>query len=310
MTTACGMLGRSIFSVISWKSGSATEVSDTFESFSVIRILSRVQLSQLLGELKVVVIDRDNSLIALIKSATNSIEICKLQFASAQPTLHTLCFLRLPIFKYTNPSSVTVSGMEWTPTLKPQDRTEYQTSRGRPFPFRPYKAGTIGLTFGFRTRDKGVTQYSMFISVEALLSAAHSGVRHVPWDDWGPAGTRILALGNSRPPTSAGPFWITNYAPLVVRDYSSLRAWYVKRKHKSNPSIPSYPSLGPPSTKLLGEHWEGGEIKTHLPFRKFVAGEISFKRVVQVVADREWVVVISRTVRCSTLPYTCEKLTI
>jgi hypothetical protein len=303
MTTTRRMWDRSVLSVISWKAGNATEVSGTFESFSVIQILSRFQLTQLLGELKVVVIDRDNSLIALVKSATNSIEICKLQFASAHPTLHTLCYLRLPIFKYTNPISVTVSGMEWTLTSKPQDRTEYQTSRRRPFPFRPYKAGTIGLTFGFRTGDKGVTRYSMFVSVEALLSAAHSGVRHVHWDDWGPAGTRILPLGNSRPPTSAGPYWITNYAPLVVRDYSSLRAWYMKKKHKSTPSIPSYPSLGPPSTKLLGEHWAGGEIKTHLPFRKFVAGNISFKRVVQVVADREWVVVISRTVRCSILPH-------
>ena len=265
--------------------------------FIVIQILSRVQLSRLLGELRVVVIDRDNSLIALIKSATNSIEICKLHLGSAQPTLQSLCFLRLPIFKFTNPISVTVSGVEWTPTLKPRDLTGFHTSsRSRPFPFRTCRAGTIGLTFGFRNRDEDVAQYSMFVSVEALLSAAHSGVRHVPWDDWGPAGTRILPLGKGIPPTPAGPFWITNYAPLVVRDYSSLRARYIKKKHKSIPSVPSYPSLGPPSTKLLGEHWAGGEIKTHLPFRKFVASDILFKRVLQVVADREWVVVISRTV--------------
>ena len=268
-------------------------------------MLSRVQLSQLLGELRVVVIDRDNSLIALIKSATNSIEICKLQCGSAHPTLHTLCFLRLPIFKFTNPISVTVSGMEWTPTLKPRDLTgSHTSSRKRLFPFRSYKAGTIGLTFGLRTTDKGVTQYSMFVSVEALLSATRSGVRHVHWNDWGPAGTRILPLGKSIPPTSAGPFWITNYAPLVVRDYSSIRALYIKEKRKSSSSILPYPSLGSPSTKLLGEHWAGGEVKTHLPFRKFVASDIFFKRVLQVVADREWVVVISQTVLFSILPLT------
>ena len=271
-------------------------------------MLSRVQLSQLLGELRVVVIDKDNDLIALIKNATNSIEICELQFASALPTLHTLCFLRLPVFKYTNPISITMSGMEWTPTLKPRDEddlTESQTpSRRRPFPFRSYKAGSIGLTFGFRTRDEGTSHYSMLVSVEGLLSAARSGMRHVPWDDWGPAGTRVLPLGKSTPPTSAGPFWITNYAPFVVHDYSSLRVWYIKREHNTIPSTPSYPSLGPPSTKLIGEHWAGGEIETNLPFRKFVASDIFFERVLQVVADRKWVVVISRTVLCSVLPHT------
>ena len=268
-------------------------------------MLNRVQLSQLLGELRVVVIDKDNSLIALIKSATKSIEICKLQFGSAHPTLHTLCFLRLPIFKFTNPISVTVSSMEWTPTLKSQARTEFQTSsRRRPFPFRSYKTSTIGLTFGFRTRDEDFSQYSMFVSVEALLSAARSGVRHVPWDDWGPAGTRILPLGQSSPPTSAGPLWMIDHAPLVVHDYSSLRARYmIKRKRKSSSSIPSYPSLGPPSTKLLGEHWAGGEIETNLPFCKFVASDISFEHVLQVVADREWVVVISQRVLCSIYPH-------
>ena len=234
----------------------------------------------------------------------DSIEICKLQFGSAQPTLHTLCFLRLQMFKSNNPTSITVSGIEWTPTSKPRDLTGFDTSsRSRPFPFRPYKAGTIGLTFGLKTRGKCITRYSMFVSVEALLSAAHSGVRHVPWEDWGPAGTRIL-LTREIPPTSAGPFWITNYAPLVVRDYSSLRTLYMKRKHKCIPTIPSYPALGPASTKLLGEHWAGGEIETSLPFRTLMANDISFKHVLQVVADREWVVVISDRVLCSIFPHT------
>ncbi|KAH8997760.1 hypothetical protein EDB86DRAFT_2828627 [Lactarius hatsudake] len=126
------------------------------------------------------------------------------------------------------------------------------------------------------------------------VSVAHSGVRHVPWADWGPAGTRILPLGNGILPRPAGPFWITNYAPLVVRDYDTLRTQYIKKKKVSIPTT-GEPSLGPPSTKLFGEHWKDGEVKTHLPYRKFVAGGPSFKRVVQVVADREWVVVISRT---------------
>jgi hypothetical protein len=136
----------------------------------------------------------------------------------------------------------------------------------------------------------------MFVSVEALLSIVRSRVRHVPWARWGPAATRVLPLedGIVRP---AGPFWITSYAPLVVRDYNSLRARSMEKVKKSMPSIPPNPSLGPPSTKLFGEHWEGGELNTHLPFREIVAGDLSFERVVQVVADREWFIVISDEVR-------------
>ncbi|KAH9019301.1 hypothetical protein EDB83DRAFT_162954 [Lactarius deliciosus] len=269
--------GRNTFSVVSWKTGRAT------------------QLYPMLGGMRVVVIDPVNNLIALIKRFTNTIYICRLQFGTADPCLHSLCFLRLP----GNPV-VSMSGVEWIPTSKRQDRTGSQSSRGRPFPFRPYRAGTIGLTLNYRTGD-GPRQYFMFVSIGALLSAAHSGVRHVPWVDWGPAGTRILPLGNGILPRTAGPFWITNYMPLVVRDYDSLRARYIKRKKKKTSELsisdPSMPSLEPqpPSTRLLGEHWIDGEVKTHLPFRKFVAGDLPLKRVVQVVADREWVVVISRT---------------
>jgi hypothetical protein len=225
--------------------------------------------------------------------------ICKLQFVAARPCLHTLCFLRLPgPSYYANPASVF---MEWIPTSKPQDQAQDRAgSRGRPFPFRSHRAGTIGLILKFETRDKSVLQYAMFVSVEALLSAVHSGASHVPWVDWGPAGTRILPLRNGILPRPAGPFWITSYEPLVVRDYNSLRAKKQKTSARIS-SIPSKPSLGPPSTILFGEHWEGGEIETHLPFRNFVADGLFFKRAVQVVADREWIVVIARTVRCSML---------
>ncbi|KAI9444498.1 hypothetical protein H4582DRAFT_821559 [Lactarius indigo] len=252
--------GRHVFSVVSWKTGKTT------------------QLYPILGGMKVVVIDPVNSLIALIKSATNTIQICRIQFESADPRLHSLCFLRLP-----GKPVVSVSGMEWIPTSKPQDRTgsqlEFESSRGRlgPFPFHPHRAGTIGLTLSYKTRD-GPRQYSMFVSIGALLSAvqsaAQSGVRHVPWVDWGPTGTRILPLGNGILPIPAGPLWITNYAPLVVRDYDSLRARYIKKKKKktTKSSTPSGTSLELPSTKLFGEHWIDGEVTTHLPFRKIRGG--------------------------------------
>ncbi|KAH9059095.1 hypothetical protein EDB87DRAFT_829001 [Lactarius vividus] len=269
-TMECESCGYSTLFSLSWITGSDAE------------------LYRLFGALRVVVIDPDNSLIALIKSTTNSIHICEIQFESADPCLHTLCFLRLP-----GDPVVSLSGMEWIPTSKRQNRTGSQSSRGRPFPFRSRRASTIGLSLSYRTRDGGVCRYSMFASVRALLSVAHSGFRLVPWADWGPTCTRILPLRGIFP-KPAGPFWITSYAPLVVRDYDSLRARHIKKKKKTMSSIPSAHSLGQTTTQLFGEHWVGGKVKTYLPFREFVAGSLSITPVAQVVADREWIVVISR----------------
>ena len=239
--------------------------------------------------LKALVIDPVDSLIALLEDAKNCIHICKLQFVSATPRLQTVCFLRLPGTDINTPT-LSMSSMEWVPTSKPQDRIESQASRRRPFPFRSYRAGTIGIVLRF------THQYAMFVSVDALLSVVHPRASHVPWDDWGPTSTRILPLGTNILPRPAGPFWITSYEPLVVRDYNSLRARYIKSKEPSTTS--PYPPRGPPTTKMFGRHWEGGSIKTHLPFREFATENLFFKGVVQIVADREWVVVISR-VRCS-----------
>ena len=243
--------------------------------------------------LKALVIDPDDSLIALLEDATNCIHICKLQFVSATPSLQTVCFLRLPGTTNRNPLSVSInvsmSSMEWIPTSKLQDRIESQTSRRRPFPFRSYRAGTIGTVLC------SIHQYAMFVSVDALLSIVRPSVEHVPWDDWGPTSTRILPLGTNILPKPAGPFWITSYEPLIVRDYNSLRARYIRPRESSTTS--PYPPLGPPTTKMFGKHWEGGSIKTHLPFREFAKGDLIFKDVVHVVADREWIVVVSRIVR-------------
>ena len=242
--------------------------------------------------LKALVIDPDDSLIALLDGAKNCIHICKLQFVSETPCLQTVCSLRLPGITSRDHPSVSMGSMEWIPTSKPQDRIESQASRRRPFPFRSYRAGTIGIVLRF------THQYAMFvISVDALLSVVRPQMGHVPWDDWGPTSTRILPLGTNilqSLPRPAGPFWITSYEPMVVHDYNSFSARYIKPKEQSTTS--PYP-LGSPTTEMFGEHWEGGSIKTHLPFREFATGDLIFKNVVHVVADREWVVVTSRTVR-------------
>ena len=105
-----------------------------------------------MGTLMVMAIDPENNLIALIKPAMNRIEICEVQFISALPCLHTKCFLKLPDSKNPNPISIIMSSIEWIPTSKPQDRTESQTDRRRPFPFRSNRPGTVALILDYKTQ--------------------------------------------------------------------------------------------------------------------------------------------------------------
>jgi hypothetical protein len=188
---------------------------------------------------------------------------------------------------------------EWIPTSKLRGS---QASRRRPFPFRSYRTSTIGIILHF----SAIRRYSMFVSVDALLSVLHSGARHVPWDDWGPAGTRIFPLRPGGEPKPAGPFWITSYVPLVIHDYNSHRARYIKMKkdRQSTSSTTFEPSLGPPLIDLFGQR---NQIETHLPYRTFTADGLLPRRFAWVVADREWVVVVLRPVRCSMLFHVREK---
>ena len=254
----------------------------------------------------IVVIDPDDGLIALLQNASNNIHICKLQFESAYPRLQTLCSLRLPSFLYSKPTFEFMSNMEWIPTSKLRGS---QTSRRRPFPFRSYRKSTIGIIL--RSCPHLSSWYSMFVSVDALLSVLHSGARHVPWDDWGPAATHILSLRRGVLPTPAGSFWITSYRPLEFHDYHSHRTRYMKMKTDRQstslttsrpPRLPSRPSRLLPSIDMYGQR-----VETNLPYRTFTAGGLLSRHVKQVVADREWVVAISRPVRCSILLHTREK---
>jgi hypothetical protein len=193
-----------------------------------------------------------------------------------------------------------MSNMEWIPTSKLRGS---QTSRRRPFPFRSYRKSTIGIILRFGAHL--FSWYSMFVSVDALLSVLHSGARHVPWDKWGPAATHILSLRRGVLPTPAGPFWITSYTPLVFHDFNSHHTLYMKIKtdRQSTSSTSSRPSFLPPSSiDLFGQR-----VKISLPYRTFTAGGLLSRRVGQVVADREWVVAMLRPVRCSMLLHAREK---
>ena len=247
----------------------------------------------------IVVIDPDDGLIALLQNASNNIHICKLQFESAHPRLQTLCSLRLPGFLYSSPTFEFMSNMEWIPTSKLRGS---QTSWRRPFTFRSYRKSIIGIILRFSPQP--FSWYSMFVSVDAVLSVLHSGARHVPWDDWGPAASHILSLRRGALPTPAGPFWITSYAPLVFHDYDIHRTRYMNTKtdRQSTSSTTSRLSRLPPSIHLFGQR-----VKINLPYRTFTADGLLSRHVERVVADREWVVAMSRPVRCSMLLHAREK---
>ena len=239
------------------------------------------------------VIDPDDGLITLLQSASNNLHICKLQFESTHPRLQTLCSLRLPSFLYTSLTFEFMNNREWIRTSKLRGS---QTSRRRPFPFRSCRKSTIGIFLHFGSPL--YCRYSMIVNVDALLSVLHSGARHVSWDDWGPASTRILPLRRGILRTPAGPFWISSYSPLVVHDYNFHRARYIKMKtDRLLTSLTIFkPSFLPTLIDLFGQRVK---IETHLPYRKFTADGLLSRQVVRVVADREWVVTISRPVRFS-----------
>jgi len=141
----------------------------------------------------------------------------------------------------------------------------------------------------------------MIISVAALLSAVDSNVRNVavtvPWTDWGPSGTRIFEFTLLKP---AGPFWISDLSPLVVRDYDLLRTRYAQSMAEDTSSLHSLsPVLS--STEVFGDHWVEGKVETRLPYRDVVANDLDFRQFSWIMGDREWIVGIMALVRF-TLP--------
>jgi hypothetical protein len=230
----------------------------------------------------------DNNLIAVIKDSASNIEICKLEVAaSSGPRLRTICFLALPSLTSEASCVLSTAIKEWVPTSKHHARSS--SSRDRRVPFYSSTVGTIALLLDYRTYSKGAghpLRCTMVISVAAILSAIRSKVRNVPWKDWGPSGTRLFETTTQRP---AGPFWITDLSPLVVRDYDLLRTRYTHPTTEDTLSS----HLRPPvfsSTEVSGDHWEAGSVETHLPYRDVVANHQDFRHFPWIMADREWIV--------------------
>jgi hypothetical protein len=250
------------------------------------------------------------NLIAQLVSGDDSdkgLEICELEYDPVQ--LQTVCFLRLPQFPRPVDAIPEVSfTKEWVQTSEhhaAQSQHGSSERRGH-VPFRSSSLDTINILLNYVTpTSRGVEgdsrKYVIVVSVAAIISAVLSdGRREVPWEDWGPAGTHIFPLEEgATPPMSAGPFWITNFLPLEVRDYDSLRTQYLGSTKEDSSASSSFSSSRSvySSTRLAAEVGEGDEIETHLPYRSFTAKEPKIGGFNKAVADREWIVTISFVVR-------------
>lgn len=267
----------------------------------------------------------DGGLIMLANCTKNSLEICKLEFAPQEPPrLHTVCFLELPALEPYAFVVVSRVEKEWLPTSSWYGtRSQQQLPRKRVVPFRSSKVGTIGLLLEHEMRTASVRVLPscwMTVSIAALLSAIYYGcssssessdddddhtrntaVRTLFWPDWGPAATRVLFSSHGgRLPKPAGPFWITSFSPLVIRDYEVLRmrsprAATAAADDGDDDKTSSH--FGAPvfkSTEVPGEHWVEGKLVTRLPYRDIVAKNLCY---IGVIADREWIIGISVKVR-------------
>ena len=253
-------------------------------------------------------------LIAQLVSGDDSdigLEISALDYDPAQ--LKTVCFLGLPEFPRPVGAVLEVSFIkEWVQTSEHHAAPSQPASSERHchVPFRSSSLDTISILIDYLVPTSiGVkgdsVKYVMVVSIAAIISAVLSdGRREVPWEDWVPAGTHIFPLEEGATlPMSAGPLWITNFLPLEVRDYNSLRMQYL-RSAKEGPSTSSPSSSSRSvysSTRLAAELGEGDEIETKLPYQCFTAKEPKLGSFDKAVADREWIVTISSVV-CHVTP--------
>lgn len=234
----------------------------------------------------------NSSLVALMDEVKHSLEICELEISTPGPHLLTLCFFEFPPlalvgsrFMYGNICK------EWVPTSK--HHAQSRSSRGCHLPFYSPTISTIALPFNRGVGMKSQFLYAMVISIPALLSAIPTGVRNVPWVDWGPSSTHMTGTNLL---LSAGPFWITNLPPLEVRRYDLRRTQYIQSTAEDTSSLQSWP-LNPDTVKVVGNSFD-----TRMPYREVraPAGDSDMESQesimddsTDVVFDREWIIVVT-----------------
>jgi hypothetical protein len=224
-----------------------------------------------------------------MKDFENSLEICKLEINSPSPHLKTLCHLEFPPLTEGINFASCGACTEWVPTSK--DYAQYRSSRGFHSPFYSSTVRTLGLRLSYSNQERDIPPYtcSMIINLADLLSAIPTDLCNVPWTDWGPSNTHIFE-GWLQP---AGPFWITDISPLVVRRYDLPSTWptpYTQSMAMDTSSLQPEPPVRS-STEVSCSFWKAGKVKTNLPYHDVVVHSIQVDNHIGfMVADREWLV--------------------
>ena len=281
---------KAVVYLASWKTGTVTLVSG-FSKFCLI-LNSRKFLklrglpSTRLNYGHSVAVAINSCLVSIIGDCENRIEICKLELDPA-PRLQTLCFFELPPLASGAVHYLSRAFKEWAPTSKSYVRT--RSSRGYHLPFYSSAIGTIALHFHYRLHLQNIYSYALIISIAALVSAIPTDVRNVPWEDWGPSSTHFFKMETERL-SSTGPFWITEYSSLVLRQYDLRNLRYTQLMGGDKPLL----QLRPPivdSTNIFQY-----DIETHLPYREVMMQNSDLCGSTYVVAEREWVIGVTNLV--------------
>ena len=227
----------------------------------------------------------DENVFVLMKDSENCLEVCKLEINPPDPRLQTICFLELPPSVPMVTVEFSWTFAEWVPTSKNYARTR-SSRAGHPH-FYSSPVGTIGLFLDYRaSSDLGLLKYALIISVEALLYAIRTGVRNVPWVEWGPSSTHLFERTLLCP---AGPSWMTRHPPLVLRQYYPRGTRFTQSMPEDTPSSSR---TGPQvfSSKVSGSVWDGYSIETNLPYRDVVVNDLKLGHLRHISADREWII--------------------
>jgi len=280
---------KSLIYLVSWKTGTMTLVSGLSNSCLVVDSRKSPKLRESPDEQRMYQNGRawatviNNSLVALMDEVEHRLEICKLEIPTPGPYLQTLCFFDLPPF-VRSIACLFVSGIhkEYVPTSK--HHAQSRSSRGCHLPFYSHTIGTIALRLQFAIGMTAYHSYALIISVPALLSTIPTGVRNVPWADWAPSSTHMFKITVLKP---AGPFWITSLLPLEVRRYDMRHTQFIQSTAEDTSSLQS-----PLCPGTIDGVWNS--LKTHMPYRdvRVPASDRDIYRSADIVADREWVVVV------------------
>ena len=232
-----------------------------------------------------------------MKDRGNRLEVCKLEATSPHPCLQTICFLELPPLMPGVSVDLSRIFAEWVPTLKNYARS--RSSRTSYSHFYSATVGTIALFLDYRIsceyRDQN--KYALIIGVKALLDTIHTGVRNVPWADWGPSSTQLFKRTVL---CSAGPFWITGSPWSTELSPPELHQYYPRRTRFTRSMMEDTSSssrTGPQeflSTEEPDELWVDYCIETNLPYRFDFVNDLEIGYVQHILADRVWFVGLTR----------------